>query len=309
MNKKPIVTIIVSAILVVYIATIVVIDPYNYFNTRIVSQDVKTRIAFPLNERLSEIIEYKQNPCPNILIGDSRIQNLRSANIKKITNETYFNFGYGGCTLPELCDCFWFATKYQKLTNVCIGISFDMYNKYNNTNYFKGALKYSSMFNYIFNITNFKVIYYMIMDLFSKNKIVLGVPKVTNMDLFWQEKMNDQTNKFYKVYKYPDEFNLELRKIQAYCKANNINLLFFIPPTYIELQEKIDEFSLSKELQVFKDDIQSLGRVYDFNYNCEFTRNKANFFDPFHSRRDLDTILIYTMFRDSLYYSRLNHLD
>ena len=304
MKKKPILPIIASAILVVYIAAIVVIDPYNYFNTRIVSQDVKIRIAFPLNERLFRIIEYKQNPSPNILIGDSRIQNLSPVNIKKVTNETYFNFGYGGCTLPELIDSFWFATKYQKLKNVCIGISFDMYNRYNNTDYFKGALKSSSMFNYIFNITNFKVIYYIIKDAFSKEKIVLGIPKITDMDLFWQEKMNEQTDKFYKVYKYPDEFYHELRKIQAYCNENNINFIFFIPPTYIELQQKISEFSLTKECQRFLDDIKSLSKVYDFNYDSEFTRNKDNFFDPFHSKRDLDTILIYTMFKDSLYFSK-----
>ena len=85
--------------------------------------------------------------------------------------------------------------------------------------------------------------------------------------------------------------------------------MFFIPPTYIELQEKVDQFSLSKEYLIFKADIKSLSNVYDFNYDSPFARNKSNFFDPFHSRRDLDTILIYTMFRDSLYFKNLNHIN
>jgi hypothetical protein len=306
MKNKTAITVTITVVLLTYITAIVVIDPYNYFNTLLVSQDVKKRIAYPLNERLSKIIEYKRDPLPNILIGDSRIQNLSSENIKRFTNEAYFNFGYGGCTLPELIDSFWFATKHQKLKNVCIGISFDMYNKYNNTDYFKGALKSASLFNYIFNSTNFKVLFYMIKDCFSSKKIVLGIPKITNMDQFWLEIVEDQTNKFYKVYKYPDEFFGELIKIKKYCNENNINLFFFIPPTYIDLQTKIDEFALEKEKQRFEDDIKSIGKVYDFNYASKFTRNKENFFDPFHSRRQLDTILIKTIFIDSTYFSKLN---
>ena len=306
MKNKPIALIVLSAIMFIYVALIIIIDPYNYFNTKIINQDVKKRIAFPLNERLYRIIEYKHNPLPNILIGDSRIQNLNSAHIKKVINEDYFNFGYGGCTLPELIDSFWFTAKNQKLKNVVIGISFDMYNKYNNTDYFQDALKCSSFFNYIFNITNFKVIYFMAKDLFSKEKISLGVPKITSMEAYWKEKMDEQTGKFYKTYKYPDEFNKELKKIQDYCKANNINLMFFIPPTYIDLQEQVGKFSLTSQCEKFKEDIKSLGKVYDFNYDSPFARNKNNFFDPFHSGRDLDTILIYTMFRDSTYFSRMN---
>jgi hypothetical protein len=306
MKNKPIALIVLSVILVVYVALIVIIDPYNYFNTKIVSQDAKRRIAFPLNERLYRIIEYKHNPLPNILIGDSRIQNLSSAHIKNITNEDYFNFGYGGCTLPELIDSFWFTAKQQKLRNVIIGISFDMYNKYNNTDYFQNSLKSSSFFNYIFNITNFKVIYYMGKDIFSKEKITLGIPKIASMDQYWKEKMDEQTGKFYKTYKYPDEFNKELKKIQDYCKTNNINLVFFIPPTYIELQDQVSKFSLNSECDKFREDIRSIGKVYDFNYDSPFARNKDNFFDPFHSRRDLDSVLIFTMFRDSTYFSRMN---
>jgi hypothetical protein len=298
MKKKQITITIIAAILIAYIAAVIIIDPYNYFNTRIVNQDVKTRIAYPLNERLSKIVEYKHNLSPNILIGDSRIQNLSVENIKKSTNDTYFNFGYGGCTLPELMDSFWFAAKQQKLKNVCVGISFDMYNKYNNTNLFKNALKSSTLFNYIFNGTNFKVIYYLIKDSFSKDKIVLGIPKVKDRDLFWQEKVDEQTQKFYKGYKYPEDFNKELKEIQEYCDKNGINLFFFIPPTYIDLQNKISEFSLVEEHERFLGDIDSIGKLYDFNIDNEFTRNKDNFFDPFHSRRDLDTILINVMFKN-----------
>lgn len=299
MKKNKIIITSISAILIAYISSVVIIDPYNYFNTKIVNQDVKNRIAYPLNERLSKIIDYNHHPSPNILIGDSRIENLSIDKIKKVSNDTYFNFGYGGCTLPELMDSFWFAAKQQKLKNVCIGISFDMYNKYNNTNLFKNALKSSSLFNYIFNGTNFKVIYYLIKDIFSNEKIVLGVPKIKDKELFWQQKVDEQTQKFYKGYKYPEDFNKSLKEIQSYCDKNDINLFFFIPPTYIDLQNKISEFSMTKDYEKFIEDINSIGKLYDFNHDNEFTRNKDNFFDPFHFRRDLDTLLINEMFKNS----------
>lgn len=305
MKKKSPVIIIVASILVLYIAAVVVIDPYNYFKTNIVSKDTKARIAFPLNERLSKIIEYKQNPSPNILIGDSRIQNLNPVNIEKISGKKYFNFGYGGCTLPEMISSFWFATKHQKLENVCIGISFDMYNHYNNTDYFKNALKSSNLFSYIFNVTNFPVMYYMAKDALSGEKVVLGVPKVTDMNSYWKQLMAEQTGKFYKSYKYPEDFKKELLKIRDYCRENNIGLAFFNPPTYIDLQNKIREFSLQNEYQVFLDDIRGMGTLYDFNYISDFTTDKANFFDPFHSRRDLDTLLVRTIFSEPDYFRRL----
>jgi len=124
--------------------------------------------------------------------------------------------------------------------------------------------------------------------------------------VYWKEKMDEQTGKFYKTYKYPDEFKAELMKIEDYCRANNINLVFFVPPTYIELQDQVAKFSLTSQYQKFREDMKSIAKVYDFNYDSPFARDKSNFFDPFHSRRDLDTILIKTIFRDSTYFSSLN---
>lgn len=305
MGKTPLIITVIFIIIIAYIAAIVIIDPYNYFDTGIVNQDVKTRIAIPLNQRLAKIIEYKQNPSPNLLLGDSRIQNLNSDKIKEVTNITFFNFGYGASSIPELVDNFWYASKYQKLENVYIGISFSMYNKYFNKNLFSDAVKSSKLFYYIFNRINFEVMFYMVKDLISKEKIMLGNPTM-NKDQFWKEKINVETSTFYKLYKYPDEYYQELKKIQVYCKNNGINIIYFIPPTYIEVQEKIKMYSLIKENQKFKDDIKSLGKVYDFDYDSEFTRNKDNFSDPFHFKRESGPILINIIFRDSANFVNLD---
>ena len=299
MKRIPTSLFVFSAFLIIYIVIIVVIDPYNYLNTGIVNQDIKSRIFFKLNDRRSKIIEYKQNPSPNLLIGDSRILSLDCDIIKRVTNETYFNFGYGACTIPEVIDNFWFATKHQKLRNVCIGISLSMYNKYNNKNLFIDEVRSSSLFNYIFSTTNLKVIFYSVKDLISKEKVVLGVPKM-DKDKYWLELINSNSYKFYNLYKYPDEFYQKLKEIKLYCDENGINLFFFIPPTYIEVQERIKKYSLLKENQRFIDDIKSLGKLYDFDYDCEFTRNEDNFRDPYHFKKEFCSDIINIIFRDSM---------
>jgi hypothetical protein len=307
MKKKQIViTSVVTFLLLAYVTAIVIIDPYNYFNNHLVNQDIKNRIAFPLNERLSKIIEYKKTPSPNILIGDSRIQNINTDHVKAYTGASYYNFGYGGCNLPELVETFWYAANQQKLQNVCICISFGMYNKYNNTNLFSSAKKSSSWFNYIFNSTNFRIIFYMAKDAFSKDTIVLGIPEMKDKEKFWVEKVDEQTKKFYRGYKYPDDFFAELQKIKTYCAQNKINLFFFIPPEYIELQDKVKEFSLTAEQDKFLNDIRSMGKTYDFNIDNKFNRTKENFFDPFHFRRDIDSVIIKPLFVDTVQDSTNN---
>lgn len=308
MKKKPTSVIILFAILLAYIIAVIIIDPYNYFNTGIVNQDVKFRIAYPLNQRLTKIIGYKHEPSPNILIGDSRINGLNIDLISEVTGEKYFNFGYGACTVPETIDNFWFAAKQQELENVVIGISFSTYNTYYNKNIFNEAVRSSTLFNYVFNSSNIQVIYYMFKDLLSKEKIVLGKP-VMDKEKYWPKLIINETTKFYKLYKYPDKYYQELKDIQNYCMENNINLTYFIPPTHIEVQEKIDEFSLVKENIKFKDDISSLGKLYDFNYDSELTRNKENFSDPFHFNRDVASILINIIFKDSTNFTNLGNTN
>lgn len=298
MKRIPTSILIITAFLITYVVLIVAIDPFNYFNTGVINQDVKDRIFYKINDRLAAVIAYNKNPSPNLLIGDSRIKGLNCDVIKEVTHETYFNFGYGAATIPEVVDNFWFATKRQRLKNVYFGISLSMYNKYNNKNLFNNAVRSSSLFYYIFNSTNLEVIFYLVKDFFSKEKISLGVPKM-DKDKFWLELINSNSNKFYNLYKYPDEFYRKLKEIKVYCADNDINLVFFIPPEYIDQQNKIREYSLLKENQRFKDDIKSLGRVYDFNVDSEFTKNKDNFSDPFHIKRELNPLIINIIFKDT----------
>ena len=76
---------------------------------------------------------------------------------------------------------------------------------------------------------------------------------------------------------------------------NNIKLVFFISPTHTELQSKINEFKLGKEYEKFKEDVQSFGDLYDFNWPNVITENKNNFLDPLHAVDSVSRIMIKEM--------------
>jgi len=55
------------------------------------------------------------------------------------------------------------------------------------------------------------------------------------------------------------------------------------PPTHVEVQSKIAEFGLTAEAEEFNHDLRNLGRVIDRDFPNEFTRDRENFLDPFHT--------------------------
>ena len=186
MKKTPVGIYIILGVVVLYVLSIVIVDPFDYFNNGIVNRDLKSRIAYPLDQRLTKVIRYNRNPSSNLLLGDSRIDNLDTAYIAEVSGVSYFNFGYGACTVPEIIDEFWYATEVKMPENVFIGMDFLMYNQYFNKNLFNDAVRSSSLFYYIFNSVNFRVIYYLIKDKFSDVEIILGKPDASKEE-YWEE--------------------------------------------------------------------------------------------------------------------------
>ena len=55
-----------------------------------------------------------------------------------------------------------------------------------------------------------------------------------------------------------------------------------------------------EEYQKFKEDLRSLGTVYDYDIDCENTRDKNRFQDPFHYDKEFGKIIINEVFSDSV---------
>src|SRR5258707_577227 len=95
-----------------YALFIYLIDPYNYLGgPSIVGYDVKMRTAYPLNYCLWKMPAFAQRPTSQILLGDSRMGALKSERVKELTGTDYFNLAYGGATIREIVESFWFASR------------------------------------------------------------------------------------------------------------------------------------------------------------------------------------------------------
>jgi len=120
---------------------------------------------------------------------------------------------------------------------------------------------------------------------------------------FWKNQLISES-RFLGSYSYPTNYYNELKKISEYCKEKNIKLAFIISPTHIELQEKINEFNLVKEYNRFKQDIESLGDVYDYNYPNILTETKNNFRDPYHHTDSVARIIVKEIYTKEFLYAK-----
>jgi hypothetical protein len=270
----------------IYSLIVVVVDPYNYFGLfKFTSNNEKALISKKINYALWHLIEYKNAPVENILIGDSRMSRLKSDLIEQITGNKYYNFAYGGGTLEESISTFWEAEKIIDLKNVVIGVNFNNFSANNIRNRIPGAV--AIMKNPLLYLTNWNVLQSTVSVAkkeLLRASIQIERPSISKKD-FWKQKLNNTSRRFYSNYQYPEETWIKLSKVIQYCNANNITVRFVVLPTHVALQNKIKEYGLESANKRFLSDLRKLGVVYDFDLPTELTMNKKNFSDPFHLRK------------------------
>jgi hypothetical protein len=266
-----------------FFLTLIITDPYNYFGlVNVVSKADKEKIAYPINTILWKMIQFQKHPSENILLGDSRMHGMDVTKIKQISGEEYFNFGFGGASIPEIYEVFMYATKKVKLKKIYIGVNFNLYNIWNNRNIAKQTIEtIDNPFSYLLNLNVCESSYYILSSLFSSNIVDLGSPGKTKAE-FWKYQLTEGIKKYYYSYQYPEVYYNVLGYISNYCEKNNIQLTFIIFPTHEELQAKVTEYKLNSEYNKFKADIKSFGRSFDFDIPHPLNRDSSNFTDPFH---------------------------
>lgn len=80
-------------------------------------------------------------------------------------------------------------------------------------------------------------------------------------EAFWKNQMEDTTKGFYGRCEYPHNLYEELRKIKAYCVAQQIELIFIIPPTHVDLEKQVWVYGLEDAYQKYKADLKSIAPV------------------------------------------------
>jgi|TARA_R110002049_G_scaffold55485_5_gene153794 hypothetical protein len=265
---------------VLYSCLIALIDPFNYLNGfGVTSEEKKKAIALDIEPHLYKMIDFKNNPKKNWVLGDSRSNGLYIA----MDSSAWSNLAYGGASLKEVIQSFWWAREIEKPDTVLIGINLNLYNKFNRRFWVEETInRKSNFFTYAFNKYTFNATFAILAinnqgEEESESQVELPGAK----EQFWKKKLNG-TDKFYKNITYPDEYHKQLKEIADHCKKEGIKLIFWIPPLHKDYHEVLTKYELEEFEAKFKHDLFSLGDVFDFNYSSNLTLDENNFRDPVH---------------------------
>ena len=283
------------------------IDPYNLIRIEKNKHlsTIKSEISLPLNYRLYKLSNFLNNPTDVVLLGDSRVDAINTSYFDNLNGKKSTNLAYGGGSLSEIIESFWFVSNIHNLKEVYIGINFNLWNKNNDLNLVNEALnQIQSPINYVFSNDCLKSTFLILKTLiFEQEKIDIEKPNLSKSE-FWKDQLESSANNFYKIWSYPTGYMFELSQIANYCKLNNIKLVFFTPPTHIDLQSKVIQFNLVSEELNFKSDLSKLGTYYDFDFPNEITENNNLFNDPFHSNDSVTKIVINEILSGELHYAK-----
>lgn len=86
----------------------------------------------------------------------------------------------------------------------------------------------------------------------------------------------------WRVFKQSDLLWEMTEEIAAWCKENEVRLIFIIPPTVTEMQRRINDFGLKVENHKFRERLSALAPVVDFDFDGPFARDLENFTDAYH---------------------------
>ena len=272
-----------------------IIDPYNV-NSLCELKFEKEIVSYRANYRLYKMQAYKNAPCANIYLGDSRMDGLSLKAVEQVSGEKWFNFAYAGGTAYEVVDSFWYAVGKQALKKVVIGINFNLYNGNNHYNLTQEAIStIDNPVRYYVSYNTLRVSLANILYKYLGNNLYDETPNM-DKEAFWQLQLGKNTEYFYCRYHHPDDLQFEFSKISNYCHENNIELVFVFPPTHSDLQHKVADFGLTEEYNRYKTEIKDLGwPVYDFDIVSDFTMDRNLYYDPYHAGDEVKNTVINTV--------------
>lgn len=285
------------AILAMTLGLNYVVDPYQV-NQAFDLGMRKDIISYRGNYRMYKMQAFKNNPCPNIYLGDSRMDQLDAAKVEAVSGERWFNFAYGGGSAYEIVDTFWYAARNEPLKKVVIGINFNLYNGSNRLNLTQEAM--ATLENPMKYYLSYATLRMSAANLLYKcTGINLYAEKPTmDKDEFWRVQLGKSTENFYGHWYHPDDLQQELKKISDYCSKQGIELVFVFPPTHVDLQERVMDFGLEEDYQNYKQEIIQLGwTVYDFDVPSDLTRDTVLYKDPYHADELVKNKVIETIWR------------
>ena len=83
-------------------------------------------------------------------------------------------------------------------------------------------------------------------------------------------------------FSFSEELWAHIEEIAEWCDREGVRLLFFVPPTIVEMQHRVTEFGLTDVNHDLRARLARLAPVVDFDFDNTLTRDLSNFNDAYH---------------------------
>ena len=288
--------------LLLWVVVVLLVDPFNYFGwSHVFPEQVKRDNAASLNSILFNMLKEANDPCENLIIGDSRAEDLPLEHIEKITGRRYFILGANALKLNESIDLFYFANRIKPVKRAVFTINFNEFNEYA---FADRVTSVESMIRnpliYLFDGSVAQAGYYVVKSSLTGRPAVNSVPPMSE-DEWWNYIVTVRGREHYERFRYPVALYGRMQEMVAFAKKQGTEISFIIVPNHADFQKRVREFGLDDEYLKFKHDMSRLDvRVVDYDYVNDITTNRSDFRDPLHSNQEIGILMANEVFRGPL---------
>ena len=277
--------------------TVLVVDPYNYFDRfHAVPDTLKRKNLYhdgrtmPFSNLLWKLIELRRTPQDRILLGDSRLSHFDLDHLERVSGQRYYNLGVPGGNTRTLADLFGFAAQ-APLKEVVVQVSFRGMNRGMDWDlYSEPRLLLDQPF---LSLSNRRVLEATLLNLRSA-----WWPATVQYDALppdhWQRVLEmERAN--------AADFTLDsaafgrLERISARCASQGCSLRFVEYPTHPEVQRIYADAGLQPLRAAYLDRIRALAPLIDLDRPGLFPTDRDLWRDPLHltttaQRAVIDTV-------------------
>lgn len=222
----------------------------------------------------------------SFIFGDSRVNGIDVVKLNKLDGEKYVNLAFGGCTMTESIDEFWFAVSKIKPERVIFEVDYYNLNKKRQLDRIKQVLNMNKI-QYFFDYFNNKA---MIDEALLKMK--QGRKQSITNEVELQPSRFDsyltQIKAICESYEVDEDCVDNLLNIADYCNKNDIDLVFFIPPVHKSIYDGVISFyGIDKKMERVKEGLSKKAVVIDMQYPSKISEKDELWSDGHHFMGEL----------------------
>ena len=279
-------------------------NPDDYFGNR----------NAPTRDVLSSMTDFKRNPSPYIILGDSRMNAISWGNLRyfnEVAGERYANLAFGGASQNESIDMFWWSNSIIPLKKVYLGVSFYDIQENNFNDRLKGNIELiNKPWRYVYN---YKTLAASLENIKLPSRPEKASPAVPEEDIITETTVSADTVSSAGVSAlsgtnaeqkpdfvgYADNIyakcvegrgyevsalNMKrLKGIADYCRENEIELIIVTPPYHVSIDELVlRPLGLNDQIAAYKEELARYAELRNMEFLNDFSYDDSNFIDGFH---------------------------